>query len=133
MSIEWSEELATGVPEIDAQHRELFNRFGMLLASCNEGKGKEEVLRLLTFLGDYVKTHFATEEALQLKHGYPEYREHKAEHKEFTAQVDRLKTQVAEEGATLSLVILTNKTLVQWLVQHISNTDMRFARFLAQK
>ncbi|UFS69912.1 bacteriohemerythrin [Geomonas sp. RF6] len=133
MSIEWNDDLNTGVKEIDAQHKELFSRFNLLLTSCNEGKGKEEVLRLLIFLGDYVKTHFATEEALQLSHAYPGYQEHKAQHRSFTSEVDRLTKQVSEEGATLSLVILTNKTMVKWLLEHISRSDMDFAEFLAKE
>ena len=45
MSIEWSNSLATGVTEIDDQHREIFNRVNRLSEACSEGKGKEEERR----------------------------------------------------------------------------------------
>lgn len=73
MSIEWNNSLAIGVAEIDDQHKELFSRFDSLLTACNEGKGRGEVLRVLLFLDDYIKSHFAAEERLQLKHDYPGY------------------------------------------------------------
>lgn len=129
MLIEWSDSLATGIAEIDAQHKELFNRFNSLLTGCNEGKGKEEVLKLLLFLDDYVKVHFSTEEQLQLRHNYPEYGAHRMQHQGFIRDVERLKSQLSEDGATLSLVILTNKTLVAWLIEHIGKADMHFAEF----
>jgi hemerythrin len=132
MSMEWSSNLATGVTEIDNQHKEIFNRVNRLSAACSEGKGKEEVLRLLLFLEDYIKEHFAAEERLQL-HGYPDYAAHKSQHTRFIADVARLTTAFREEGATLTLVIMTNKTLVSWLIQHIGKTDMELAKYLREQ
>jgi hemerythrin len=133
MSMEWSSNLATGVTEIDNQHKEIFNRVNRLSAACSEGKGKEEVLRLLLFLEDYIKEHFAAEERLQLRHGYPDYAAHKSQHTRFIADVARLTTAFREEGATLTLVIMTNKTLVSWLIQHIGKTDMELAKYLREQ
>lgn len=132
MNIAWSDDLGLGVTEIDNQHKELFNRFGKLASACSEGKGKEEVLRLLLFLEDYIKEHFAAEEKLQMRHGYPHYAAHKAEHTKFISDVAKLETEFRMEGATLSLVILTNKTLSSWLIQHIKRTDMEFASYLRE-
>ena len=133
MSIEWSSNLATGVAEIDSQHREIFKRVNRLSAACSEGKGKEEVLRLLLFLEDYIKEHFAAEERLQLRHGYPGYAAHKSQHTRFSADISRLATEFKMEGATLSLVIMTNKTLTAWLVHHISKTDTEFGAYLREQ
>jgi hemerythrin len=133
MFMEWSNNLATGVHEIDNQHREIFNRVNRLSAACSEGKGKEEVLRLLLFLDDYIQQHFAAEQRLQLRHGYPGYAAHKAEHAHLIADVARLTTAFREEGATLALVIMTNKTLASWLVKHIGKTDMELTKYLREQ
>jgi hemerythrin len=130
MPIEWTNSLATGVTEIDGQHKEIFKRVRRLSDACSEGKGREEVLKLLLFLEDYVKEHFAAEEKLQVRSGYPEYAQHKSQHTRFIADIARLATAFKTEGATLSLVIMTNKTLTAWLVQHISKTDMELAAHL---
>jgi len=129
----WSSDLATGVADIDNQHKEIFARFDKLFAACSEGRGKEEVLRLLMFLEDYVKEHFAAEEKLQLRYGYPDYSAHKSQHTRFIADVDKLLGEFRNDGATLSLVILTNKTLASWLTQHIRKTDMEFATYLREQ
>ena len=75
MAIEWRESLATGHEEIDNQHKELFKRFNNLLTACNKGKGNEEVGNLLKFLSDYVVSHFAAEEQLQIRHNFSGYQE----------------------------------------------------------
>jgi hemerythrin len=133
MSLKWTSNLATGVAEIDNQHKEIFHRVNRLAEACSEGRGKEEVLKLLLFLEDYVKEHFAAEEKLQFKSGYPEYAWHKSQHSRFISDIARLATEFRMEGASLSLVIMTNKTLTAWLVQHVSKTDMELAVYLKEQ
>lgn len=133
MNIEWTSDLATGVTEIDNQHKEIFRRFERLFTACGEGRGKEEVLQLLLFLEEYVKEHFAAEERLQMRHAYPEYPAHKSEHTRFMTDVDRLTREFRSEGVTLPLVIMTNKTLASWLLQHIKRSDIAFASYLREQ
>jgi hemerythrin len=130
MAIEWSDNLATGNTAIDNQHKELFKRVDSLLTACHEKKGKEEVYGMLKFLGDYVRSHFAMEEQLQMTHNYPHYSAHKAEHEGFIAELHQLESQFREAGATLSLLIQTNQTMVNWLIKHINGTDRALADFL---
>ena len=130
MSIEWSETLATGNSAIDSQHKELFARFDNLLTACNQRKGKEEVQGVLTFLGDYVRSHFAMEEQLQQKNNYPHYAAHKAQHEEFIRDLQKLEDQFKAEGVSLSLVIQTNQTMVNWFVKHINAVDRSLADYL---
>ena len=85
---------------------------------------------MLLFLGDYVKTHFATEEQLQIQHNYPGYRAHKAEHDGFIDDLRKLEDQLRNEGSTFVLVIQTNQTIVDWLIRHISGTDKELANYL---
>jgi hemerythrin len=130
MQIEWKEELATGNELIDEQHKELITRIGALVAACGQGKGKQEISRLLQFMSDYVRSHFAAEEALQLKHNYPDYLAHKAEHGDFSLQLRALEQQFLTAGSTLPLVIQTNQSMVGWLMNHINGTDRKLADFL---
>lgn len=130
MAIEWIESLATGNNDIDEQHKELFRRFDNLLTACNQSKGKQEVGSTLMFLDDYVRSHFAMEEALQKKHNYPHYNEHKAQHEAFIRDLQKLEDQFKQEGVSLSLVIQTNQTMVNWLIRHINAMDHALADFL---
>lgn len=133
MHIEWSEELALGVPEIDDQHREIFRRFDIMLHACTAGRAQEEIAPLIDFLAEYVAVHFRDEELLQEQSGYPGYAEHRAEHADFAERVAGLRTALATEGPSLILLIRTNKILVDWLINHISNSDRKLAEFLREK
>jgi hemerythrin len=130
MAIEWNEKLATGNSNIDNQHKELFRRFETLLAACNQRRGKEEVHNLILFLGDYVKTHFSMEEALQKNHNYPHFPAHKKEHDGFIRDLDKLEEQLKLEGTSFPLVIETNQTMVNWLIKHINRMDKEMAEYL---
>ena len=130
MQIEWRDDLLTGVEEIDRQHKELFAHFNALLAACNQGKGRTEIDRLLGFLRNYVAIHFAAEEEIQVASGFPDYGLHRAAHRRFTADLDRLVSQLQSEGPSLPLVIETNQMLVAWLIQHICKMDKALAEFL---
>jgi hemerythrin len=130
MAIEWNENLVTGNNDIDNQHKELFRRFDNLLSACNQRKGKEEVYNVLIFLDEYVRTHFAMEEALQKRHNYPHYPVHKEQHEKFIADLQKLEQQLQLEGASLPLVIQTNQTMVNWLINHINAMDRELASYL---
>jgi|SRR6185369_9910030 len=130
MAIEWNKDLETGNSNIDNQHKELFRRFDSLMDACNQRKGKEELCKVLFFLGDYVRTHFAMEEELQLKSSYPQYPAHKEQHEGFIKDLEKLDQQFKTEGATLSLVIQTNQSMVNWLINHINVKDKDLAAYL---
>lgn len=130
MAIGWRDDLLTGVAEVDNQHKELFRRFGELLTACNQGKGGEEVLRLFSFLDDYVVKHFAAEERIMRQYGYPDYLEHKQQHQGFTRRLEELKRQFRDEGAGLSLVITTNHVMIEWLSRHIEKMDKEIAKYV---
>lgn len=127
MAIGWRDDLQIGVEEIDNQHRELFRRFDDLLEACKAGKGDQEVLRLFTFLDEYVATHFSAEERLMRQCGYRDYLEHKKLHQGFVRGLEELKRKFRNEGAGLSLVISTNQMMIEWLVRHIDKMDREIA------
>lgn len=133
MAVEWKESLAVGVKEIDDQHKELFKRVNDLFEACNQGKGKEEVGKIINFLGDYVISHFNTEEKLQQKYNYPDYPSHKKEHELFIQEFTELKKQFEAEGPTGLFVIKINKKVIDWLIQHIGRVDKALGAYLKDK
>lgn len=132
MAIGWRDDLLTGVEEIDSQHKELFRRFDDLLNACNDGKGDEEVLRLFTFLDEYVATHFAAEERIMRQCGCRDYLEHKQQHQRFVRRLEELKRKFRDEGAGLTLVIATNAMMIQWLTDHIDKMDREIVSYLGK-
>lgn len=133
MSVEWRDHLAVGVQSIDDQHKELFRRFNALMTAIAHGKGPLKVIETLSFLDDYTANHFRDEEKIQEDHNYPHRGMHHEEHEQFRRDLIRLKGRITEDGFTQQNVLLTSRTLLRWLIQHICNTDKALADFINGK
>jgi hemerythrin len=133
MGIAWGEHLATGITEVDDQHRELVKRLNAFLDACDAGKGKEDLIGMLQFLDEYVVIHFRTEERLQKLHGYHGLARHREYHRGFIRQLTELKRKFILEGPTPALVKEINRTLVGWLLEHIAEKDREFATAIKGK
>jgi len=133
MALQWTESLATGVDTIDKQHKELIVRVNSLLDACQQGKDKLVMTGLLNYLADYATNHFSEEEKYMLQFDYPRYEEHKEEHKKFISDFGLLKEKFDSEGAATRLVLITNKTIVDWLVNHMNSIDKDLCVFLKER
>ena len=49
MQMQWSEKLTVGVDVIDNQHKGIISRINSLLNAMSQGKGRDEVGKVLTF------------------------------------------------------------------------------------
>jgi len=130
IQINWDRSLETGDPEIDSQHRELFRRIDKLLAATRDRRARAEVGRLLTFLGDYVVTHFDAEERLMAESGYPEAEAHRGEHRRFVEDYARLYEDYRADGPGPVFVIKFGNRVTAWLTEHICRTDRRLVDFV---
>jgi len=73
--------------------------------------------------------HFKHEERLMLKYDYPEFEDHKEDHKELIDSSRELQKKFVSQGK-----ILTNEDieyLELWLTRHILTTDMRLGQYLS--
>lgn len=130
MAMIWTDSLATGSPEIDKQHRELIERINRLLEAMKTGKSKDELKPTLDFLGQYVVSHFATEEKRMRETAYPERREHEKLHQDFVAEYRKLAARLQSEGATASLAIEVQQKVCDWLLRHIGQVDRKLGAHL---
>jgi len=130
MAIRWDPALVTGVLEIDRQHKEIFARVDALLYAIRGGSSREEVGRLLAFLGDYVITHFRAEEDLMREVEFPGFPTHRAEHQRFVCDLAVLGAEHTRDGASPSLVLRVNSRVSEWLCEHIHRADRELAAYL---
>jgi hemerythrin len=133
MAVEWREHLSVGIQKIDDQHKELFRRFSILMDAINQGKGAAQILDVLSFLNDYTATHFRDEQKLQEEYHYPHLPLHREEHEQFQRDLEKLGRRITVEGFTPQNVLLTSRTMLRWLIQHICTTDKAFADFMKGK
>jgi hemerythrin len=101
----------------------LFERINQLHWACLSGTGRTELLKMLAFLGDYVKTHFREEEALMREHQCPASAKNKIAHAQFMRDFVQLVQTVTREGATTNAVVRLRQLLGDWLREHICTID----------
>lgn len=128
----WSASLELGLPAIDKQHRQLVDLLNELHDAMRVGRGKDVLGKILASLITYTKTHFADEEAMMARVGYPGLTAHKAEHERLTARVvDAQRRFLA--GTELSMSMELMDFLRSWLVMHIQGSDSKVAAHLATR
>ena len=128
--LEWTDKYASGSSLVDEQHKELFRRVNLLLASCDEGKGKLEVQRTLEFIREYVQFHFSTEEQLMRKYNFPGYPDHKLEHDKLVKQFLEVAEHLISGTLTLPEILQVHAFLIDWVCAHTLGTDKKMGAFL---
>jgi len=131
MTLQWTEDLAVGNAVIDNQHRELFEIFNRFLQACHLPQGNDQLNELFGFLDRYVVLHFCEEEQLMEKYSYPDLSSHRKQHQEFIRRLGELRSELAKQGLTVSVLIHTNKALLYWLSSHIKQIDVTLGKYLA--
>lgn len=132
MALLWTTALSLGVPELDAQHAELFGRVDRLLDAMIV-HDRSEAVRLIGFLERHVEEHFEAEERLMRESGYPDSALHVAEHRAFRADIAELVASLAAEGPTARLVLRLEREVTGWLRDHVYSTDHCLARWLLSR
>jgi methyl-accepting chemotaxis protein/hemerythrin len=128
--IHWSGELETGVASIDAQHRRLVELLNSVHSIMVEHRDARELEEVFSKLVEYTGFHFDHEEELFERHFYPFADRHKAEHLKLKASLTEY-INAFKEGSIEMMDLLA--FLVDWLQDHIQETDKAFGRFLAPK
>jgi hemerythrin len=127
--IAWDPSLSVGHPVIDAQHQELFTRFGALVEAMEAGQSTD-VAELFAFLGRYAVEHFGTEEKLMDETRYPGAAVHKAAHARFVREYGDLVAFYQANGASRAVVVKARTWIGGWLRAHIMGVDLALAKFL---
>lgn len=128
---EWNEAYSVGIGEIDAQHRQLFEAAEQLHQAMRARQANDVLRDVFGRLVKYTMAHFAAEERLMSKHGFPSYAQHRVEHEKLTARVCDMKQRFDRGEIALSGELL--KFLRDWLDHHINGTDKGYTAFLHAK
>ncbi|MFQ5429957.1 MAG: bacteriohemerythrin [Phycisphaerae bacterium] len=122
----WSEErYACGIREIDEQHKQLIEALNELLSGMKEGRGTEELGRILSFLEGYVVNHFSCEERHMQRLKCTACNANKAAHEEFLRRFAAIKETCEGKGISTRVVLDVETLLCDWLDQHIARVDTK--------
>jgi hemerythrin len=126
--VTWNPAWETGIHQIDEQHRQLLAQFEGLLAGIHMNQADAQIPGLISFLADYVDTHFLAEEFHMKATKYSGFAEHKAIHEGMRARVAQLVDGCRKDPATLTEEVLDY--LSDWLITHINEHDRRMAHHI---
>ena len=129
--LSWHDQYLIGERSIDDQHKELFrlvNEFHNHWISLHESK---EIALVLNKLMQYAEHHFATEESIMEREGYPKLEHHKGDHEKLVKTIFMLNEEYVGKHELASPDV--QKFCKHWLVDHIIYADYDFRDFLAQK
>ncbi|MCX7856009.1 MAG: bacteriohemerythrin [Anaerolineae bacterium] len=131
MKIEWTDDLSTGVPEMDDQHKRLIALLNDFYTAVEQGERDEGIRTLLEGVDQYAVFHFSAEEAFMEQIGYPDLPSHRETHamfrREYLSAMER--HGAGDRKAVRDLVAF----LFSWLYTHIQKTDKRYGVFARQQ
>ncbi|MDR3086463.1 MAG: bacteriohemerythrin [Azoarcus sp.] len=127
--LQWSEQFSVGIPEIDEQHRALFDLINKIHTSILNHKGTVACVEVLDELVDYTRIHFSLEQSLMRMGKYPGYEAHCALHRSLVSEVEALQNKIHSGSAAISFELL--HFLRNWLTKHILGEDKKYAEFFA--
>jgi len=130
-NITWKDQYSVGIESIDQQHKKLINLINTLQTTVDYSTGEAFEREALDAVVDYTKTHFAYEEGLMSKYGYPGFEAHKVKHQEMIDEVQKLMAEYEQDPDHAMQHGLN--FLKQWLIRHINGTDKEYSDFLLSK
>ena len=126
MAIIWNEQrMATGVQEVDEQHKELIRHFNEFHEAMAHGKGQSTAISLLSFLADYTETHFTCEEACMTRYKCPAAATNLAAHNSLRKQIAELRGHIKDNKLTIMDLVKVEQTLGAWIQDHICTVDIQ--------
>jgi hemerythrin len=85
--LRWDQSYSVNIAELDHQHQRLFRTVAELEYAIHMGRADSIVDQVLEKVVLHTIEHFATEEALMEKHGFPGLSDHRFEHNVLTQQL----------------------------------------------
>ena len=125
----WESGYSVGVKLLDDQHKEMVTYINELEAALHGIRPKPLTLAVLKGLLKLTKDHFTDEERLCDAAGYTGLSEHRSEHKELLAELNKLISQY-EQGDDLSSIGVVH-FMSDWVITHINDSDKKYMPALA--
>ncbi len=136
--INWNENIALDISEIDNQHKRLVEIISTLFDAMKDARGLEIIDDILNRLTDYVDYHFSTEEKYFNQFEYVEFEHHKDEHKHFFEQISTIKAaydegKIKRDGRNSPITVEVWNLLKEWPIYHIQVSDKKYVTLFKEK
>lgn len=120
--LDWKDDYALGVEELDYEHRDLFDCVNSLFELCRDKADYDSVADCLGRLHARLAAHFALEENTMRTMKNPHYAAHKTVHDNFLSEVTEAVAGFGEgfEHATVDELA---RRVRDWIIDHITTFD----------
>ena len=126
--LDWSDELSLFIPEIDAEHRRFIQLINALNEAIVERLPLAEMQKRMQDLMDDAVAHFAHEEVLFKKWGYPDAEEHASKHAQTVQALNDIMERFKHVGVEREWIEAGLK-VKQVLIEHLLAEDMKYRDF----
>jgi len=125
--LEWKDEYSMGEEKIDEQHKGLFQLSNEIYKLVEKGVNDAEQFReLFMRLNDYTVDHFIYEEMYIEAEGYPQLKEHIAQHLKFSEKLKKIALSLNQDSHIKDI----GEFVTTWLLQHVLNEDRHYKEFI---
>lgn len=124
----WSDDLISGFPKIDAQHKKLFQTISDFSDKHYNSASSHDAIEFLNELEIYCRNHFNYEESLMMEHSFPLTDYHINLHKDLKRLISKMRNHAEQLNLTdphKSII----KVCADWLHNHIAWEDLTFISF----
>ncbi len=123
MSLVWNASLETGIPDIDAQHKQLIDKMNELLAAIQANSDQQSIQRIVSSLSSIANLHFGYEETCMNRYRCPIAEKNKMLHGLFTQSFSEIRRELLFNGSSPELQDRIEKDLLDWFGKHIKGID----------
>lgn len=134
MPFVWGEKYRLGINEIDRQHQtfllllnKAYDFYTHTHSSLSPEALQQRARQDLASIRDFARTHFATEEAFMISHGYPHLEEHQREHAKLLEAASLLEEKMSAPDTFISTEWID--VLLQWYDYHVQHVDRELGEF----
>jgi len=127
----WKEEYSVGVALFDDQHKKMFGFINDLYDEVVSVKKSDVLSPTLAALVEYAKKHFKDEEDNLKFHNFPELTHHEEEHNKLTKNVNEFVEELKNSDSLITMKVIY--FLLDWIMDHILDTDKKYSQFLKGK
>ena len=131
--IEWTKEIATGIKEIDDQHRVFIHMCSELINCADRCFESIRIIANIKKLEKIAEEHFSTEGRLMAESMYADKKGHFRLHGHFLEELKKIRgrAEAGETGPEFAAEI--KEHLLDWFIIHIKKNDMKLASYIIKK
>ncbi|MGE4284389.1 MAG: bacteriohemerythrin [Clostridia bacterium] len=135
MSFQWKDRYTLNIPEIDTQHKKLFeignNAYDLAMLDDNYDH-YDEIMSIIDELLDYTQYHFGYEEELMEKYEYVDIGHQQKEHNFYVNKIKNMSSEKVDDNQQ-KVVLDILDFLSEWISSHILISDRKYADAFKEK